>query len=200
MAATYDVYESPTESNDKKNVHVRLVTDGTIETEVIAQQIQFSSTLTIGDVEAVLSALSHHVTDMLREGKRVHIKGLGYFQMTMKCPPVKSAAEVKGNMIKFKSVSFRPENDLKKELQEAKFIRSDRKNIHSPSLSDKKIENLLAGYFETHEFITRLQFERLCFFTRSTATNRLNKLVETGKLKKKGGKNFFFYEPIRIEE
>jgi len=199
MTARYDLYESPNPDNNtgKRNIHARLVTDGTVNSEEIAEKIEYSSTLTIGDVKAVLSALSHHVSELLSQGKRVHLEGLGYFQMTLSCPPVKTIKEVKGDQITCKSVAFRPEKTLKNKLQATKFLRSEKRNIHSPKHKEKKILALLNEHFKEHHYITRAGFEKLSGFTKTTANSHLARLVESDILKKEGFPHHPFYELIR---
>lgn len=198
MPARYDIYESPAPdgNEERRNIHARLVTDGTIETADLATRIQYSSSLTASDIEAVLSALSHEIGELLKEGRRIHVNGLGYFQMTLKCPQVKSAKEVRGDAVEFKSVSFRPENKLKIKLKKTQFLRSDRRNIHSRKYRDNEIDDLLTDYFKDHTYITRKNFEILCSFTSSTAARKIKVLVEEGKLKKEGNIHSPFYEPV----
>jgi len=194
ITAVYDVYESPSPDDSKKrSLHVRLVTSGTVDTQRIAEDIHYSSSLTVGDIVAVLTQLSHHMKDLLQQGKRVHIDGLGYFQMTLKCPPAKSAKDIKGNMVSFKSISFRPESNLKKDLKKTSFVRSNRRNIHSQKLSLDQMKDILKEYFKDHSYITRSVFERLCSFTESTARNKLQQLTEEGILKREGIQRFPIY-------
>ena len=70
-----------------------------------------------GRRSAVLISLSEVTAEYLREGKRVHIDGLGYLQVTLQCPAVQSTHEIRAESIRFKSVAFRPEVELKDSLK-----------------------------------------------------------------------------------
>lgn len=197
MSAEYDFYQNPVPpgSNKKPRLHARIVTNGTVGTEKLAQEIHGRCTLTTGDIQATLISLSQVITEHLRQGDRIHITGLGYLQMTLQCPPVKSPKEIRGESIRFKSVAFRPEIGLKNALKTTKFVRTTRKN-HSNKYSEIEVDGLLTSYFLDHPYITRVEFEHLCGFTKGTANRRLSQLVKDGKLKKEGLHRFPVYEPV----
>lgn len=111
MSAYYDFYKNPIPkgSDRKPRLHARVVTYGTTTTERLADDIHSRCSLSTADVMATLVSLSDVIVERLREGERIYIKGLGYFQMTLECPPVKTTKEIRSESIKFKSVAFRPE-------------------------------------------------------------------------------------------
>ena len=175
MAVQYDFYKNPSPKDSKKRVryHARVVPYGTVDTNKLAQRIHSRCTVTPADVKAVLSSLSDVVIEELKDGNRIHIEGLGYLQITLECPPIQSTKEIRAESIRFKSVAFRSEAELRKRLRIARFERAPRKNHSS---------GLLAGYFATHDHITRIGFQTLYGFTRTTANRRLKELRETGKI------------------
>ncbi len=80
MAAKYDFYKTPVSKDSMKRprFHARIVSSGTIDTDDLAKRIHGRCTVTPADVAAVLISLSEVTAEYLREGKRVHIDGLGY--------------------------------------------------------------------------------------------------------------------------
>lgn len=196
MSAEYDFYQNPVPpgSNRKPRLHARIVTNGTVSTEELAEEIHARCTLTIGDIHSTLISLSQVIAEHLREGERIHIKGLGYLQMTLQCPPIKSPKEIRGKSVHFKSVAFRPEVELKNALKTTSFIRTTRKN-HSNKYSEIEVDGLLTSYFLDNPYITREDFQHLCGFTKGTANRRLTKLVKEGKLQKEGLHRFPVYAP-----
>ena len=90
MAAKYDFYKTPVskDSTKRPRFHARIVSSGTIDTDDLAKRIHGRCTVTPADVAAVLISLSEVTAEYLREGKRVHIDGLGYLQVTLQCPAV----------------------------------------------------------------------------------------------------------------
>ena len=183
MAVQYDFYKNPSPKDSKKRVryHARVVPYGTVDTNKLAQRIHSRCTVTPADVKAVLSSLSDVVIEELKDGNRIHLEGLGYLQITLECPPIQSTKEIRAELIRFKSVAFRSEAELRKRLRVARFERAP-KNHSSGLVAGERLDALLAGYFATHDHITRIGFQTLYGFTRTTANRRLKELRETGKI------------------
>ena len=184
MTAYYDFYKNPKPENSKKDTcyHARIVTNGTVSTNNLIRNIHSRCTLTSGDIRAVLISLSEVIVEELQEGRRVNIEGLGYLQMTLECPDIKSPKEIRAESVRFKSVAFRPEIELKNKLRFTPFERINHKS-HSNERTEKEIDELLLQHFREHETLNRLEFQRLCSFTASTAKRRLRELRTAGKIK-----------------
>ena len=88
MAAKYDFYKTPVskDSTKRPRFHARIVSSGTIDTDDLAKRIHGRCTVTPADVAAVLISLSEVTAEYLREGKRVHIDGLGVFASHVAMP------------------------------------------------------------------------------------------------------------------
>jgi len=175
-------------------MHARVVTSGTMETGDIAKVIQETCTLTTGDIKAVLDSLSNLMVREMSSGKRIHLEGLGYFQLVLSCPPVHTSNEIRAESVRVKSVAFRPEIGLKGRFRNVSLERSPVKR-HSNVYSDIEVDGLLTGHFLDNTFITSREFQKLCGFTRSTATRRIKQLIMDGKLRKVGHSRFPLYEP-----
>ncbi len=83
MAIQFELYKSPArkDEEDKELYHARVVNFQHIDTDYLAKEIQQATSLTEGDVKAVLESLSHFMGSRLRERERVHLDGIGYFQV-----------------------------------------------------------------------------------------------------------------------
>ena len=184
MAIEYDFYRNPnSQKTNKKRYHARVVSNNRISTDDLAEEIQNECSLTIADVKAVLIALGDKLAKHLGEGDKVHIEGIGHFQVNLKCKEeVRTTRAIRSENIEFKSVSYRADNDLKKHLRKQKIQRSQTK-IHSVTMTEEEIDQALTKHFRTNETITRREFEILCTQMRSTAHRILQKLVENGKLR-----------------
>ena len=184
MAIEYDFYRNPNpEGTNKKRYHARVVSNNRISTDDLAEEIQNECSLTIADVKAVLIALGGKLAKHLGEGDKVHIDGIGHFQVNLRCKEeVRTTRAIRSENIEFKSVSYRADNDLKKHLRKQKIQRSQTK-IHSIPMTEEEIDQALTKHFRTNETITRREFEILCTQMRSTAHRILQKLVENGKLR-----------------
>ena len=184
MAIEYDFYRNPnSQGTNKKRYHARVVSSHRVSTDQLAEEIQKECTLTTADIKAVLITLSDKLAQHLGEGSKVHLEGIGYFQVNLKCKEeVRTTNAVRSENVEFKSVSYRADNHLKKHLKTQKIQRSKTK-IHSATLTGEEIDQTLSTYFATHETITRRQFQVLCSQVKSTAQRLLKRLLDDGKLR-----------------
>ena len=184
MPIEYDFYRNPnSQGTNKKRYHARVVSSNRISTNELAEEIQNECSLTIADVKAVLIALGDKLAKHLGDGSKVHLEGIGYFQVNLQCKEeVRTPRSIRSENVEFKSVSYRADNELKKHLRNQKIQRSQTK-IHSAEMTEEEIDQKLTEYFKTHETLTRYQFQTLCSQVKSTAHRILLKLKENGKLR-----------------
>ncbi len=196
MSIEYDFYRNPnSQGTNKKRYHARVVGSDRITTNQLAKEIQNECSLTIADVKAVLIALGGKLAKHLGEGSKVYLEGIGYFQVNLHCKEeVRSPHAVRSENVEFKSVSYRADNDLKKYLRNQTIQRSKNKT-HSLLLTEEEIDRMLTDYFNTHETLTRRQFQTLCTQVKSTAHRILQQLVKDGKLKNVATKHNPVYMP-----
>ena len=198
MAIKYDLYQNPPKKNNtrKPRMHARVVTENPANTENLVKLIHSRCTLTESDIRATLCSLKDAMVDLLQEGRQVHIDGLGYFNITLDCPSVKSAEGVRAEVIRFKNVTFRAEQKLKDEFTSVHFERAAVKK-HSNAYSDIEIDDILTKYFMDNNYITRKTFQQIAGLRQSTASRRLTNLVVEGKLIKEGIHKFPIYTPAK---
>lgn len=184
MALKYEFYHNPNNEDSKnKKFHARIVPNGRISTDRLAQEIQKESSLTVADVKSVLIALADKMAEHLGEGHKVYLEGIGYFQVNLHCKEeVDTNHGVRSEIVEFKSVSFRADADLKKSLKKEKIQRS-RNKPHSMPMTEEEIDEKLTEHFAKNPILTRRDFEFQCMQVRTTACRILRKLVEAGKLK-----------------
>ncbi len=196
MTVKYDFYENPVPGKGKKKIryHARVVSSSTTTTDEMAKDIHSRCTLTESDIKAVLHALGESLEEQLKEGNRVYLEGIGYFQMTLQCPEIRSPKEIRAESIQFKTIAFRPEKKLKNALKSVRFERSPIKN-HSNKYSEIELDEKLTNYFQDHHYFIRGDIERICGFTRWMANKRINELVVHGKIIREGLKSSPIYRP-----
>ena len=199
MSIEYDFYRNPnSQGTNKKRYHARVVSSDRITTDELAEEIQNECSLTITDVKAVLIALGDKLAKHLGDGSKVHLEGIGYFQVNLQCKEeVCTTRSVRAENVEFKSVSYRADNELKKHLKKQKIQRSQTK-IHSVEMTEEEIDQKLTDYFKTNDTLTRSQFEVLCTQVKSTAHRILQKLVKDGKLKNVSTKQHPVYMPDNL--
>lgn len=197
MAIKFEFYRTPdTEGTSKKRYYARVVNFRHVSTDALASSIQQRCTLTEADVHAVLVSPGQELAWHLKEGERVHVEGLGYFQVTLKCPETKNPKDTRSRDVKVRTVRFRPDKRLLELMRNAETERSDIRP-HSAKCSDEKLEKLLAEFFGNGEVLTRQKLEDICGFTRSTAARVIKKLVEEGRLKNVGARTHPIYVPAK---
>ena len=184
MSIQYEFYRNPnSQGTKKKRYHARVVPAGRISTDDLAEEIQKECTLTVADVKSVLIALADKMSEHLGEGRKVYLEGIGYFQVNLRCKEeVRTISGIRSENIEFKSVSFRADIDLKKNLKTQK-IRRSRNKPHSMPMTEKEIDEKLTEHFASNPILTRRDFQFLCIQMKPTACRILRKLVEEGKLK-----------------
>ena len=199
MSIEYDFYRNPnSQGTNKKRYHARVVSSDRVTTDELAEEIQNECSLTITDVKAVLIALGDKLAKHLGDGSKVHLEGIGYFQVNLQCKEeVCTTRSVRSENVEFKSVSYRADNELKKHLKKQKIQRSQTK-IHSVEMTEEEIDQKLTDYFKTNDTLTRSQFEVLCTQVKSTAHRILQKLVKDGKLKNVSTKQHPVYMPDNL--
>ena len=187
MAILFEWYETPvpnneTDETEKTTIHARITLNGKVGTDEIRRKIQKRSSLTETDVSAVLDALSHVMGEELSEGRQVHLDGIGYFQVKLNSQEPITSPKLKANQIKLKAnICFKADAKLKRSVSVVHVERSKLRN-HSASLSNEKIDKLLTNYFNDKPMLTRIDFQRLCGFTSTTAARHIKRLKEEKKL------------------
>lgn len=189
MAILFDWYEDPRPSDKqqgKRTLHPRIRYNGTIGTDLVRHRIQERCSLTETDVTAVLDALSHILGEELADGKQVHLDGIGYFHPCLtSTEPVTIATKRKATKVKLKAIQFRADQALKNEFGILK-VKSLKGELNFKQLTNGQIDRLLTGYFKTHQFMRRYDFQNLCGMARSTAMRHIRRLRDEGKLKNEG--------------
>ena len=199
MAIKFDFYRTPTapgevkEGNEK--YHARVVGGRTVDLDAIIPHIQQRCTLSKGDIVAVVNELGVELENQLCEGNHFYLPGFGYFSLSLTAPKDVNPTDSHSQHIQIKKVEFRADQHLKDSLkQNAKFKRSEVKH-HSSMLSDEEVEQLLRDAFRETPYLSRPDFSELTGFTRMTAQRHLDRLVEAGKILKKGSLHFPTYQP-----
>ena len=191
MAILFDWYEDPKPSNKQQGengntLHPRIKYNGSTGTDVLRRRIQERCSLTETDVSAVLDALSHIMGQELAEGRQVHLDGIGYFHPCLTTTePVTIGTKRKATKVKLKAIQFRADQALKNEFGILK-VKSLRGELNFKQLTNEQIDQLLTGYFKTHQFMRRYDFQNLCGMARSTAMRHIRRLRDEGKLKNEG--------------
>ena len=180
MAVQFELYKTPMpkEKKNKTRYHARPVSFETVNTEKLAYRIHDRSTLRVSDIISTLEELKNEVAQCLLEGKKVHVDGLGFFQVTLSCEEeIRNPKDKRVHRVKLKAIKFKADKELKGELCHMKFQRS-KIRPHSANLSEVEIDMKLTEYFAENQIIT--------------AYRHIKRLMAEKKLQNKGT----IYQPI----
>lgn len=198
MAVQFELYQTPMpeEKKNKVRYHARPVSFETVNTEKLAYRIHERSTLRVSDIMATLEELKKEVANCLLEGKKVHVEGLGFFQVTLSCEEeIRDPKEKRVHRVKLKAIKFKADRELKGELCGMEFHRS-KYRPHSAALSEVEIDMFLTDYFAENQIITRKDFQYLCQMTQITAYRHIKRLIAEKKLQNKGTTHQPIYTPV----
>ncbi len=188
MAIIFDWYENPNASLEEgeKGLHPRIFLNGKTNTGELCDMIHGRSSLTTGDVKSALDTLAKILGEELREGREVHLEGIGYFYPTLKSTQkVTKSTPLKTQKLALKTIRFRPDAKLKGAL---KGIRASQSKYtrHSQKLSEVEIDMRLKEYFSENHVMVRRDFQRVCGLAPTTAKAHLSRLRGEGKLQNIG--------------
>lgn len=193
MAINYDWYQNPKTSKqqeDEITLHPRIHYNGSTTTAEMRRYIQEASSLTEGDVDAVLSALSHYVSQEMGNGSSVHLNGIGYFTPVLGTTErVTSATKSKHLKVKLKSIHFRPDKAFLRRMGGIQIHCIKLNDPMAKRLTDDEIEQKVCSYLQKHGYIQRRDLESLCSLSTSTAKRHLNRLCNAGVLVNRGMRN-----------
>lgn len=186
----------PQSKETKLRYYPRVVNRHLVKTREISAEIQHACSLTEIDVNAVLDALSRSLSNYLRQGNRVHLQGIGFFDVTLTCPETRDPKKMRPSQVTYKGINFRPDKDLKSRIADLTAERGKVRNNRSASLSDTAIDKRLTEYFAEHPVLTRYDLQRVCQMTKITAIRCIRRLLGEGKIKNIGLKNQPIYVPV----
>ena len=102
MAIQFEFYKNPQEEEEEESYHPRIVNFQHVTTKRLAAEIHSATTFGKAEVEAMLMELSRCMGNHLREGERVHLDGIGYFQITLQSTEPRHSMSEHANKVKFK--------------------------------------------------------------------------------------------------
>ena len=173
---------------------VSVVASTPATTKEMAERISHACTLHKADVVAVLSALSHEMSEALLDGRTVQMDEIGSFSLKLGLKEPKYLDDrVTSQDVVVKGVSFRPCKELKEALRGAEIVSGG--HAVRTLLTRDIVERRLRTFFEDHPYIYRSQMEQVCECSKYLALKYLDELVAEGRLRALGRKNSRFYAP-----
>ena len=195
MAIKFDLFENPVkEGVSAPKLHAKVITKDVVTTREIREAIRRKCTVSPADVAAVITALNDELYENLSNGYAVHLEGIGYFSLSLKCAPDINPKYIKDDDVQVRSIKFTPDKDLIDRFQSVYLERKVDEAHHSAKLDEEEVKQKLAEYFKTHSFLQRRDFEQLTGFNSSKSTRVIRELVKEEVLKNAGTK----YQPVYV--
>ncbi|MBS4812451.1 MAG: HU family DNA-binding protein [Phocaeicola sp.] len=196
MAIKFDLFENPVkEGVSSPKLHAKVITKDVVTTREIREAIHKKCTASPADVAAVITALNDELYEKLSDGYAVHLEGIGYFSLSLKCAPNINPKYITVPEIYVRSVKFTPDKELASRFKGVKFERSVDSSRHSSKMDAEEIKQKLTEFFTESSFLQRHDFQRLTGFNQSKATRYIRRLVEDGVLKNVGSK----FQPVYVK-
>jgi predicted histone-like DNA-binding protein len=197
MPIKFDIYPNPTPKKEgsKQMYHARVIAGGVASEKTITSEINKASSLTPGDVMAVLTELRSSIITHLRDGKRVHLPGIGYFELAIESPQIESdEPNFPSKRLKAKTIKFQPEKAMK--LDACAGVTFERVNYlkHSANHSVTEDVSQITKIFKDHEIISSKGFADLMDYSQSKAYRILRKLRDEKLVEECGFKNLNLYK------
>ena len=192
MSIKYEIHSLPNaQGSGKEQLFARIFELPCMTPDELASRIQASSSLTKGDVQAALSALSEIMEQCLAAGNRFYLPSIGYFSLSVELdkPEERPVEKVRGNHLRVRSINFRPDASLlrkvrgKAQFEKAPFSSKSRK------YSEEDLLAKLKAYLAVHFCINRRGMEAEFGLRQSAALKWLKHFTETGVLRKAGARN-----------
>ena len=178
----YDIFQSVNVS-DKK--YARVVDQTAVTSSEMARNIASGSTFKEHEVLPVLEYLYQEMEKALKDGKSVHLKGLGFFSLQIKGEVVTNANG--SDMLRDGCVSdirFRPEQQYLDRFEKIELRRYKRKEKGVTVLTDEEILQAAARLTEQENMFTPAQLEGALHLHRNQVYRLLKRLVGEGRLEK----------------
>ena len=188
----------PGKKGEKPQMFPRITDCEVIGEEQLAKLMAAHGTLSQGTALAALSDLAEVMGRLLGDGKAIHIPALGTFKLS-----IGSDAEIHpdsdGRMrsVVVRGVNFQPSNELMDAVGKPAFKWRPATGVAIAPSVDQLVPQL-AQYFQTHDSITRAEFESLFGLKRTTAYDRLKKLEEAGAIQAVGHGRVTVYRNVSL--
>ncbi len=196
MELKYDIYTlNNAQGTGEKRQYVRIVQHEPMTEKQLQEKIQNRSSLTKGDVAAVLAELHDIFVEEFSMGCRFYIPEIGYFSMSasLEMPEENPAKKITGKEVRITGINFRPEEKLVKEVQRnVHFVRSHYSN-QSTKYSEEKMLTKIKEYLQENRYITTRIMRILFGLTPYMAQKWLTHFCEKGIMVKEGAQHAPIY-------
>lgn len=196
MAVKYDIFESPVCGEGTVGIpHPKVLTAGVVGNSELGRQICYKSTVSPADVEAVVTALAEEMAQAMKDSYSVHIEGIGFFRLVLKCRPGTVPQRITPADVRLKAVKFTPDKEFMEKLSALEFRRHRDEARHSLQLTQEELMVAVDAFFRVNRFMRRADLEAITGFNAVKAIRTIRKLTREGWLMNVGTR----YQPLYVK-
>ena len=170
--------------------YVKLIPQPARTVEELEEDIQQSCTLTRSDIRAVLTALHAVIRRDLAEHGTFHLPEVGYLTLRLmnSSPEDTKTGKLKGNQVGVRTIRFRPEAKLLREVRRDARFQCLKGTTCSRQWTADDLREALTAYLHDHLFITARTMRTAFQLTEYSARQWLRRFVADGLLAREGAR------------
>ena len=185
---------NPSVKKEKKTRLFPRITDSeTVGENKLTELIASHGLLSRGNAKMALDDLAEVMSALLREGKTIDLPQIGSFKLSIGTDAeIHPDSNKRMQSIVVRGVNFQPAQEFMDAIGQPTFQWKPATGVAIAPTADQLIPRI-TEYFQTHDSITRPEFERTFGLKRTTAYSRLKKLEEMGVIQIVGHGNDTIY-------
>lgn len=200
MSAQYDLYESPDikQTGEKQPLYPRIVAKGTIDQNEFLDRVHKLTGMSRSMLAGVMLSFQNEVENLLANGWIVELGDMGYFSLSLQCPPVMDKKEIHAQSVQLKNINFRAGSQFKKEVEHQ--LRLERTESFTrpkgKGLTEEECLRLLNEYLQKYPCINCTEYRHLTGCVKRRALKDLNSFIERGLIIRHGMGKMVVYAKV----
>lgn len=172
----------------------QVLTYSKIGSDQILEMMERNAGVKPGETMKAMTGLNQVICEMLSNGHRVQINGLGTFAVSVKGEiKKKDNGSLALENAYINKVIYTPDASLMKELRAVSVLLLSQQVDENGSLTDDSALDAALGVLEKEGVILSETFAKECGVSREYARQWLERLTQAGLLKRTGSKNRYVY-------
>ena len=176
----------PSKHEEKPQMFPRITDSDTVGENELAEMIASHGSLSRENAKMALDDLAEVMSALLREGKTIELPQLGSFKLSIGTDAeIHPDSNRRMRSIVVRGVNFRPAQEFMNAIGKPTFQWKPTAGVAIAPAAAQLIPRI-TEYYQTHDSITRAEFERTFGLKRTTAYSRLKELEEMGVIQTVG--------------
>ena len=196
MAVQYELFEIPAagRKDGEQLLHPRFIPSGRTDRKMLCEKMAAGTTFNSGELAGMLQRLEDVVLEELGSGNIVELGGLGTLSLALKSPSVSERSEIRAASVEVSALKLRTSKRMKARMGTFRIERKPDSWQSSP-LDEAGRDRMLAAFFAAHPFMSSREYQQMRHCKYGMAIRELNRLVEEGKLERRGARGSSVYLP-----